>query len=268
MAAAAEQNVIDLWGRNRFVGCKCLVAGRVKGMSSNIVSDPTDKTQRQVPSTAKPAGVENLLLKDPVCGMSVTIRSPHMAMHEGTAVYFCSAGCKTKFLANPAKYSRTPNIAHTASAPAVKAVVINTIYTCPMHPQIRQVGPGSCPICGMTLEPETATLDSDENPERKDFRHRFYWTAPLTVIVTVLAMAGHRIHWPNPAMENWIELVLSLPIVLWAGKPFFERAVQSVIHRSPNMWTLIGLGTSAAFLYSLIATVGVAIMSRSRHAVR
>ncbi len=93
----------------------------------------------------------------------------------------------------------------------------------------------------MTLEPETAALDSDENPELKDFRRRFFWTLPLTVIVTVLAMAGHRVHWPNAAMESWIELALSLPIVLWAGKPFFVRAVQSMIHRSPNMWTLIGL---------------------------
>jgi Cu+-exporting ATPase len=124
-----------------------------------------------------------------------------------------------------------------------------------MHPQIRQVGPGSCPICGMTLEPETPTLDTDENPELNDFRRRFFWTLPLTVIVAVFAMAGHRIHWPNTAMESLIELVLSLPIVLWAGKPFFVRAVQSLIHRSPNMWTLIGLGTSTAFLYSLIATL-------------
>jgi P-type Cu+ transporter len=178
-----------------------------------------------------------------------------MAIHEGTPVYFCSAGCKTKFLANPAKYSITPDAARAASAPTIKAPVTGAIYTCPMHPQIRQVGPGSCPICGMTLEPETAALDSDENPELKDFRRRFFWTLPFTVIVTVLAMAGHRIQWPNPAMESWIELALSLPIVLWAGKPFFERAVQSLIHRSPNMWTLIGLGTSAAFVYSLIATL-------------
>ena len=224
-------------------------------MSSNIVSDNTDMTQRQVPSVVRPGAADDLSLKDPVCGMSVTIRSPHMAVHEGTRVYFCSAGCKTRFLANPAQYAIGPGSVSESSAPAIKAVVRDTIYTCPMHPQIRQIGPGSCPICGMTLEPETAALDSDENPELKDFRRRFFWTLPLTVIVTVLAMAGHRVHWPNGAMEGWIELTLSLPIVLWAGWPFFLRAVRSLIYRSPNMWTLIGLGTSAAFLYSLVATV-------------
>jgi P-type Cu+ transporter len=186
-----------------------------------------------------------------------------MAMHEGSAVYFCSAGCEMKFLANPAKYSIVADSGHESSAPAIKAVVTGTIYTCPMHPQIRQVGPGSCPICGMTLEPETATLDSDENPELRDFRRRFFWTLPLTVIVAVLAMVGHRVQWPNAAMESRIELALSLPIVLWAGKPFFVRAVQSLIHRSPNMWTLIGLGTSAAFLYSVIATLAPGVFPTS-----
>jgi Cu+-exporting ATPase len=115
----------------------------------------------------------------------------------------------------------------------------------------------------MTLEPETAALDSDENPEVKDFRRRFFWTLPLTVAVTVLAMAGHRLHWSNAALESWIELALSLPVVLWAGKPFFVRAMQSMIHRSPNMWTLIGLGTSAAFLYSLIATLAPGVFPTS-----
>jgi Cu+-exporting ATPase len=165
-------------------------------------------------------------------------------------------------LAKPAKYSILPDV-HESSAPGIEAVVPGTIYTCPMHPQIRRVGRGSCPICGMTLEPETASLDSDENPELKDFRHRFFWTLPLTVIVAVLAMAGHRVQWPNPATESWIELALSLPIVLWAGKPFFVRAVQSVIHRIPNMWTLIGLGTSAAFIYSVIATLAPGVFPTS-----
>ncbi len=165
-------------------------------------------------------------------------------------------------LANPAKYSILPGM-HEPSAPAIEGVVPGTIYTCPMHPQIRRVGPGSCPICGMTLELETAALDSDENPELKDFRRRFFWTLPLTLIVAVLAMAGHRVQWPNAAMESWIELALSLPIVLWAGKPFFVRAVQSVIHRSPNMWTLIGLGTSAAFFYSVIATLAPGVFPTS-----
>jgi P-type Cu+ transporter len=233
-------------------------------MSSNIDRAFEDKTLRDVPSVVRPAGTEDLLLKDPVCGMSVTIRSPHMAMYEGTPVYFCGAGCKAKFLASPTKYSILPRRVHECSEPAIKAAVVpGTIYTCPMHPQIRRVSPGSCPICGMTLEPETPALDSDENSELKDFRRRFFWTLPLTVIVAVLAMAGHRVAWLNKAMEGWIELALSFPIVLWAGKPFFVRAVQSVILRSPNMWTLIGLGTSAAFLYSVIATLAPGVFPAS-----
>jgi Cu+-exporting ATPase len=132
-----------------------------------------------------------------------------------------------------------------------------TIYTCPMHPEIRQDHPGNCPKCGMTLEPEMPSLDADEkeDPELRDFKRRFFWTLPLTVAVTVLAMAGHRLQWFEMATQSWIELLLSVPIVLWAGWPFFERAVQSVANRSPNMWTLIGLGTAAAFVYSVVATV-------------
>src|SRR5450755_1134417 len=167
------------------------------------------------------AGTDNQSLKDPVCGMTVTARSPQMTVHEGISVYFCSASCKTKFLANPAKYSLPSH--HQPSAPPTKPAASGTIYTCPMHPQIRQIGPGSCPICGMSLEPEAPTLDIDENPELKDFRRRFFWTLPLTLIVVVLAMAGHRMQSLNSAMEGWIELALSLPIVLWAGKPFLVR---------------------------------------------
>ncbi|KQB60348.1 copper ABC transporter ATPase [Acidovorax sp. SD340] len=124
-----------------------------------------------------------------------------------------------------------------------------------MHPQIRQDHPGSCPICGMGLEPLMPSLEDDDNPELKDFSRRFWWTLPPTVIVTVLAMVGHRAGWFDMATQSWIELVLSLPIVLWGGLPFFVRGWQSVVNRSPNMWTLIGLGTGAAFLYSLVATV-------------
>jgi Cu+-exporting ATPase len=206
---------------------------------------------------------DNRLLKDPVCGMTVTSRSPQTTVHEGTPVYFCSAGCKTKFLADPGKYPLSSGRDHLALASALKPTTPGVIYTCPMHPQIRQLGPGSCPICGMTLEPEIPTLDGDENPELKDFRRRFFWTLPLTVIVAVLAMAGHGVPWLNGATESWIELALSLPIVLWAGMPFFVRAVQSFIHKSPNMWTLIGLGTSAAFLYSLIATLAPSVFPAS-----
>ena len=124
-----------------------------------------------------------------------------------------------------------------------------------MHPEIRQDHPGNCPKCGMSLEPELPTLDEEENPELVDFKRRFWWTLPFSVVVMVLAMAGHGYGWFEPARQNWIELVLTLPVALWAGWPFYVRGVQSVIHRSPNMWTLIGLGTSVAFVYSVVATV-------------
>ncbi|HWK62911.1 MAG TPA: copper-translocating P-type ATPase [Eoetvoesiella sp.] len=135
-----------------------------------------------------------------------------------------------------------------------QAVAPGTIYTCPMHPEIRQDRPGNCPKCGMALEPLMPTLE-DDNPELADFSRRFWWTLPLTIIVMTLAMFGHQLGWFGMTTQSWVELVLSLPVVLWAGWPFFVRGVQSVINRSPNMWTLIGLGTSAAFIYSVVATV-------------
>jgi Cu+-exporting ATPase len=130
----------------------------------------------------------------------------------------------------------------------------STIYTCPMHPEIRQAQPGNCPKCGMTLEPVVPDVAADENPELKDFGRRFWMTLPLTVVVTVLAMFGHRLGLLAPRSQAWVELALSLPIVLWAGWPFFVRGARSVAKRSPNMWTLIGLGTGAAFVYSVAAT--------------
>ncbi len=129
-----------------------------------------------------------------------------------------------------------------------------TVYTCPMHPEIRQDHPGSCPKCGMTLEPVLPSLD-DDNPELRDFQRRFWWSLPLTAAIFVLAMFGHRLQWMSMGVQSWVELVLSLPIALWAGWPFFVRGWQSVVNRSPNMWTLIGLGTGAAFVYSVVATV-------------
>ena len=203
------------------------------------------------------------VLKDPVCGMTVTPQSPHVLQHEGKPVYFCSAGCKTKFAANPAKYS----VAAEGSAPAtpepMAAPVAGAIYTCPMHPEVRQDHPGACPKCGMALEPEMPTLDEGESPELLDFQRRFFWTLPLTIIVFVLAMFGHRLQWFAMEAQSWIELALSLPIVLWAGWRFFERGVQSVRHGSPNMWTLIGLGTAAAFIYSVVATVAPQVFPAS-----
>ena len=212
-------------------------------------------------------------LKDPVCGMAVTPASPHMLEHAGKPLYFCSAGCKAKFAANPAKYSvhgtgydaaTSAPVHGAAQLPVVlEPLVVGAIYTCPMHPEVQQDKPGACPQCGMALELEVPTLDEGESAELVDFKRRFYWTLPLTVVVTFLAMAGHRMQWFDMATQSWIELVLTLPIVLWAGWPFFERGEASIVNHSPNMWTLIGLGTGAAFIYSVIATVAPEVFPKS-----
>lgn len=141
--------------------------------------------------------------------------------------------------------------------------VTGTVYTCPMHPEIRQDHPGTCPKCGMSLEPVMPSLDQDEDPELREFQQRFWWTLPLTVVVAFLAMAGHRVPGLDIGLQTWLELALSLPIVLWAGMPFFKRGWQSVVSRSPNMWTLIGLGTGAAFVYSVVATLAPGVFPDS-----
>ena len=154
-------------------------------------------------------------LKDPVCGMMVTPQSPHRFDHDGSPYYFCSAGCKAKFAGDPTRYVGSGGVARPA-VPAEPAPS-GTIYTCPMHPEIRQDRPGDCPKCGMSLEPLLPELEEADNPELVDFQRRFWWTLPLTVVVTVLAMVGHRMQWFEAAAQSWIELVLTLPIVLWAG---------------------------------------------------
>jgi Cu+-exporting ATPase len=139
-----------------------------------------------------------------------------------------------------------------AAAPATGPS--RTIYTCPMHPEIRQDAPGNCPKCGMALEPLMPSLD-EGNPELDNFQRRFWWTLPLTVAVTVLAMAGHRLVSGGLPYQSWIELVLSTPVVVWAGAPFFQRGFESIKHRSPNMWTLISTGVASAYGYSIVATL-------------
>jgi Cu+-exporting ATPase len=194
-------------------------------------------------------------LRDPVCGMQVTPASPHRVEHDGQAYYFCSAGCADKFRAAPARY--------LPGAPALPAAPAGTIYTCPMHPEIRQDHPGTCPKCGMALEPALPSLEEEDNPELRDFSRRFRWTLPLSLAVMLLAMFGHRLHLMDMRTQSVVELLLTLPVVLWAGAPFFHRGWQSVVHRSPNMWTLISLGTGAAFLYSVVATVAPGLFPAS-----
>ncbi len=195
---------------------------------------------------------------DPVCGMQVDpLKTSHHATHQGADFHFCSARCREKFAADPEKYMTPSTAAPAAATPA------GALYTCPMHPQIRQPGPGTCPICGMALEPEMPSLEEDDSPELRDFGRRFWWTLPLTAIVLLLAMAGHRFSFLSTDMRTWTEFVLSAPVVLWAGWPFFVRCVQSIRNRSPNMWTLIGIGVAAAFGYSVVATLAPGLFPAS-----
>jgi Cu+-exporting ATPase len=188
---------------------------------------------------------------DPVCGMAVDpTNSRHGFEHQGKTFHFCSAGCRGKFAADPAKYldKKQPQ----AELPA------GTIYTCPMHPQIRQVGPGSCPICGMALEPEVASLDAPPNRELADMTRRFWIGLTLAAPAVVLEMGGHIVgghNWVDPTLSNWIQLVLATPVVLWAGWPFFVRGWQSLVTRNLNMFTLIAMGTGVAYVYSVIGTL-------------
>ncbi|MGA8590634.1 MAG: heavy metal translocating P-type ATPase [Pseudolabrys sp.] len=186
---------------------------------------------------------------DPVCSMTV---DPHTAKHRadyhGHPYYFCSAGCRTKFVNGPQKYldAREP-----------EPVVEDTVYTCPMHSQIRQVGPGSCPICGMALEPELAGSDIGPNPELIDMSRRFWIGIALTVPIFVLEMGSHIAgahSWVDPTLSNYVQFAFATPVVLWAGWPFFVRGWQSLVTRNLNMFTLIAMGTGVAYAYSLIAT--------------
>jgi Cu+-exporting ATPase len=195
------------------------------------------------------AGAEKV--RDPVCGMSVDpSASKHRFDHGGETFHFCSAGCRTKFAADPARYldkRETP-----PSAPP------GSIYTCPMHPEVRQIGPGSCPICGMALEPEVASLDAAPNPELADMTRRFLVGAVLAAPVVVLEMGGHLAGGHGliaPAWSNWIQFAFATPVVLWAGWPFFVRGWQSLRTRNLNMFTLIALGTGVAYLYSVVGTI-------------
>jgi Cu+-exporting ATPase len=186
---------------------------------------------------------------DPVCGMSVDPHTAkHRAEHRGHAYYFCSAGCRTKFVSDPEKYlgTRSP-----------EPVAKGAIYTCPMHPEIRQIGPGSCPICGMALEPDIASGETGPNPELIDMTRRFWIGLILTVPVFTLEMGAHVAgaqNWIDPSLSNYVQFAFATPVVLWAGGPFFVRGWQSILTRNLNMFTLIAMGTGVAYLYSLAAT--------------
>jgi Cu+-exporting ATPase len=190
------------------------------------------------------------LATDPVCGMEVDPhRTPHRHEHGDRAWYFCSAGCRAKFAADPDRYLA----GKTASPEPVRP---DTVYTCPMHPEVRQIGPGSCPMCGMALEPLSPTAEAGPNPELADMQRRFRIGLVLTLPILVLEMGPHLtgLHLVGRQTANWLQLLLATPVVLWAGWPFFVRAWASLISRSLNMLTLIALGTGVAWLYSVVAT--------------
>jgi len=191
--------------------------------------------------------------------MRVSAESAHRQEHGGNSYFFCSAGCLSKFRADPDKYLDKSTVTESSA----ETVPAGTEYSCPMHPEVRQVGPGTCPKCGMALEPVMPTLEEERNPELEDFRRRFRWTLPLTLVVVAIAMSGGAFDGLLGAARPWVELALSTPVVLWAGWPFFARWATSIATRQPNMWTLIGTGTGAAWVYSVVATVAPGVFPES-----
>ncbi len=187
---------------------------------------------------------------DPVCGMKTGDKIS--LKHDNQTFYFCSTHCKEKFSASPGQYlSKNSNTLKTTTT----AAVAGATYTCPMHPQIVQDKPGTCPICGMALEPMMPSAEDEKNPELEDFSRRFWWTLPLSIIVLTLAMLGHRFEWLSTNTRTWLEFALATPVVLWAAWPFFVRCLQSLRTRNLNMWTLIGIGVFAAYAYSVVGTL-------------
>jgi Cu+-exporting ATPase len=195
-------------------------------------------------------------VSDPVCGMAVDpAATPHEVTHGGVHHYFCSAGCQARFEADPARY-------HGAAKPVAAAADEGAIWTCPMHPEIQRAGPGSCPICGMALEPVMPAADTGPSEEYRDMSRRFWIGLVLALPVFALEMGGHLtgLHmWLDRQTGNWIQLLLATPVVLWAGWPFFTRAGQSLRNRSLNMFTLIAMGIGVAWAYSMVAVLAPGI---------
>jgi P-type Cu+ transporter len=203
-----------------------------------------------------------IAVKDPVCGMNVTpATAKHRVDHAGKTQFFCCAGCAEKFKSDPGKYlnpARPDSNLITLATPSAGPQPVE--YTCPMHPEIIRPKPGSCPICGMALEPRTISAIEEENPELRDMTRRFWISLVLTAPLLIIAMADML---PGMSVEHafragwlpWIELLLATPVVLWGGWPFFQRGWASIVNRSTNMFTLIAMGTGVAYLFSVVATV-------------
>jgi len=218
------------------------------GCRAKFAADPKQFLAPKIPAPTSEADT-----RDPVCGMKVDdATAKHKTDHAGKTYFFCSGGCREKFATDPARY-----LAPKAEA-APKPAPSEAIYICPMHPEIRQVGPGACPICGMALEPEEVTADAAPNAELADMTRRFWIGLVFAASVMGLAMGGHLMGHglPIPAqLSNWIQLLLATPVVLWAGWPFFTRGWASLISRNLNMFTLVAMGTGVAWTYSVVATV-------------
>jgi copper-(or silver)-translocating P-type ATPase len=197
-------------------------------------------------------------VKDPVCGMAVDPESAqHRHQHDGQIYFFCSQHCLHKFQDDPRAYMGTAGASHEKAGSA--AVGDDAVYTCPMHPEIEQIGPGICPKCGMALEPKQTSADEGPSAEYIDMRRRFRISAVLALPLVVVAMGRHiapsTFDFVSAGWLNWFELAVATPIVLWAAWPFFKRFAASIRTMHPNMWTLIGLGVGAAYLFSVVATV-------------
>jgi len=202
------------------------------------------------PANEKSKGSGSDQVTDPVCGMTVDPNAtPHHADHDGQTYHFCSQGCRSKFVANPSAYLN--------GKPLEPAASLGAMWTCPMHPQIRRDGPGTCPICGMALEPEEPSLNDRPNPELVDFTRRTWAAAVLAVPLLAISMVAEMLgmHFVPPTWSPWVQLALTAPIVLWAGWPFFQRGWTSIVTWHLNMFTLVSIGVGAAFVYSVVATV-------------
>ncbi|MGH8214635.1 MAG: heavy metal translocating P-type ATPase, partial [Rhodanobacteraceae bacterium] len=204
---------------------------------------------------------------DPVCGMTVDPRtSKHRAVHAGHTYHFCSAGCREKFVAEPERYLASDGGTQSATEAKVPA---GTVYTCPMHPEVRQIGPGHCPKCGMALEPLLPAAGTEDDADLRAMARRFWTLVALTIPVFLLAMGPHLFGWHLPSpwgqIVGWIEAVLATVVVLWGGAPFFARGWRSLKPWNPNMYTLIALGTGVAWVYSAVAFLAPGLFPTSFH---
>jgi len=238
-------------------------------MTSSVRSEPRPPDRGAVPPGSGDAGDPSL--RDAVCGMKVSAQSPNTLGYQGTQFYFCGPGCQARFVANPAKYLASAHAPGSDSNEAAKPAAPAALYTCPMHPQIHQVGPGSCPLCGMALEPVDPAAARRANPELAGMRRRFWIGVPPALAVLVLAMA-HDVPglaaMADASWSPWVQFALATPVVLWCGWPFLVRGVEAVGRRQLNMFTLIASGVAAAYLYSVTAMVAPGLFPadlRDRH---